>query len=178
MMRALVTAAVLAAASPAAAQVSFERYGFCATEADLRCIEVVLPNTTIEIRRLSKDAEGSRVLPFYAVPRDRIEGVLVHVLEAEDAEPAVEIAPLPAACAKVKNLKSKLEALSKKVAGEGEVRVIPFCGGGKGTETPQLFSFVPVRGPGNFHGRVVDVEGALVPGTQRISVGVIRSPGQ
>jgi len=156
----------IAAKQPA---VEFVREGFCITPSGTSCSEVILPNTMVDIKKLPKLPDGTPILYFYSEQKTPPKTSFVHILEAVDVDPHVDyLSPergqLPAG-----PLKNTLQAMIKKYAPDDGVIVIPYEG-----QTGGVASYIPVTTPGAYQASVTDLKGAMLPGSSRITVTIIK----
>lgn len=158
------------------------RYGFCITESEGRCLEVALPGAVVDYERLPEDEAGGRYIGFYSRQKARPGQVVVHVLHGEDQESAVRyVLPQPPA-GDPAALRGKLERIVAAHPGAGSIVVTALvpaaAGAGSEGADPESFVFsrIPVPSPGEYSGKVVDLDGKVVPGTDAVSFSVIRLP--
>ena len=152
------------------------RHGFCIRLDEMRCGEVALPGTMVAFDRLSTLEDGSRVVWYFTDQEISGKAVLVHVLEAEDSETALEIKPSASVAKDAKKLSSALKKLGEKVAGQGSVVATPFRG--ESGESFRVFTPLKIDGPGIYTGKVVDLDGKIVPTSEKTSFSVFRRPSQ
>ena len=172
----LASAAVLAFAPLAQAQNAMvTSQGFCVVKTQMKCEEVALPGSTVPYNVLPKTADGKRVVYFYSDVRGGATGVLMHVLEAEDFDAGTKFDVPKDLASKAAGLKPAMEAVAHKLGKGGLVAVTPFEAAA-GEKPTRIFSQLVVDGPGAFSGQVVDQNGALVPGSERVSFIVTRGP--
>ncbi len=165
------------AAGPAPAP-EVRKDGFCLRKVELRCLEVVLTaGAPLEFERLPILPDGKRGIYFFSDQVASSKATFVHVVEALDEDPELHIDRSDAALAQEPGLDAKLKALGAKLANTGSVVLTPFRGQGSGTENFRSFSSVPIEGPGEFSGRVVDLTGAPVPGGEVKTISVMISGG-
>ncbi len=152
------------------------RHGFCIRRDEMRCGEVALPGTMVAFDRLSTLDDGSRVAWFYTDQEISGKAVLVHVLEAEDSETALEINPSESVAKDAKKLSPALKKLSGKVAGQGTVILTPFRG--ESGKSFRIFTPLKIDGPGIYTGMIVDLDGRIVQTSDKTSFSVFRRPSQ
>ncbi len=170
---ALCAFAALAPAYAADAPPRLTQAGFCITRTESGgCGEVALPGTFVDMSRLQKRADGTRIVSFFTIQIADPNAVLVHVVEAEDAESKIETNVVAANGAKLNELTKSLSALGAKYKDGGHVIITPFRF--KGGEAVRVFSEVPVRGPGVYNATVVDASGTVLTGGEKISFNVSR----
>ena len=169
----LIVAAVGHAGTAASA---VKRQGFCVIRSDTGCTEVALPGTMIDLARLPKAADGTRLIYFYSTQTLPADAILIHVLEAEDADPEVDTVVSEALQAKAAGLKTTLKKLAAKFGFKGAAVLTPFRIESKDNAPSTVFSQIAVHSPGVFYGSVVDAKGALIPASERISLNVIQGP--
>lgn len=168
--------ALFGLAAQAADDSTVTRHGFCIRRDEMRCEEVALPGTMVAFDRLSKLDDGSRVAWFYTDQEISGKAVLVHVLEAEDSETALEIKPSASVAKDAKKLSSALKKLGDKVAGQGTVILTPFRG--ESEKSFRIFTPLKIDGPGIYTGKIVDLDGKIVPTSDKTSFSVFRRPSQ
>ncbi len=173
----LASAAVFAFAPLAQAQDAMvTTQGFCVVKTQMKCEEVALPGSTVAYNVLPKSADGKkRVIYFYSDVRGAASGVLMHVLEAEDFDAGTKFDVPKTLAAKADSLKPAMEAAAQKLGKGGLVAVTPFEATA-GDKPTRIFSQIEVDGPGAFSGQVVDQNGALVRGSERVQFIVTRGP--
>lgn len=152
------------------------RQGFCVTRSETGCSELALPGTMLDIARLPRRADGTRTIAFFSVQDVPAKGAIVHMLEAEDAEPQVDAVVGDAGGGKADDLMRALKALGAKAKGLGAVVLTAFRPAPDRAEPYRVFSEIAVRGPGLFHGRVVDLKGNPIPGSEPVTFGVVLEP--
>ncbi len=178
MMRFALAFCALAALAPAQAaeDVRISQIGFCITRTESGgCGEVALPGTFVDIARLQKRADGTRIVSFFSIQTVAPTTAFVHVLEAEDAESKVETAVIAANGPKLDELSKPLAAIGGKLKGGGYVVLTPFRGASGGNPPGRVFSEIPVRGPGVYNATVVDVTGKPLPGGEKVTFNISRS---
>jgi hypothetical protein len=158
-----------------AAPVTVERQGFCVTKSATSCSEVALSNTNVDLNRLPKLDNGTRVIYFFSVQKADINSTFVHVLESEDTDSHVDYNISSAAGDHSSKLMPALKAVAKKLITDGGGVVTAFHVARAG-EPAMVFSSIPVTGPGVFHGSVVDLKGNLIPSSERISISAVQKP--
>lgn len=177
LVRASIVTAILLSAGAAAAEdvASVTRHGFCIRRDEMRCEEVALPGTMVAFDRLSKDEQGNRVVWYITDQEVTDNSVLVHVLESEDSDTDLVIAPHESVAKDAKKMQSQLKKIGQKYAGLGTLQVTAFRG--KKNESYRMFTPLKVEGPGNFSGRIVDIKGETVPTSDKTTFSVFRRPG-
>ena len=176
-MRIALAFCALAALAPAQAadEPRVTQTGFCINRTETGgCGEVALPGTFVDIARLQKRADGTRIVAFFSFQNAALNTAFVHVLEAEDAESKIETTVLPANGAKLGDLSKPLAALGNKYKGGGHIVLTPFRAAG-GDAPARVFSEITVRGPGVYNATVVDITGKPLPGGEKISFNVSRA---
>ena len=173
---ALVLGALVALAPAQAADAArVTQAGFCITRTESGgCGEVALGGTFVDFARLQKRADGTRIISFFSNQKAEPNTVIVHVLEAEDAESKVETAIVPANGSKLNELSKPLAALGAKFKDGGHVILTPFRVT-NGDGTVRVFSEIAVRGPGVYNATVVDIAGNPVSGGEKVSFNVSRA---
>jgi hypothetical protein len=177
--RAVAAPAVAPTTSGPASSVELLKEGFCLRRIEQRCLEVALPaSAPIEFARLPVLPDGRHCIYFYSDQVAGSKAVFVHVLESLDEDAGVSVegsdsaaVDRPPLAARLKNLGHTLTASG---AASGSVLLTAFRGSG-GTDADRVFSVIPIEGPGEFAGRVVDLNGGLVPGSQRLTISVMIS---
>ncbi len=154
------------AAKPPA--VEFVREGFCITPSGTSCSEVILPNTMVDIKKLPKLPDGTPILYFYSEQKAPPKTSFVHILEAVDVDPHVDYLSPERGQLPPGPLKNALEAMIKKNAPDDGVIVIPYTG------EAGVASYIPVTTPGAYQASVTDLKGAMLPGSSRITVTIIK----
>ena len=165
---------VLGEAHQAGAATTVMRQGFCLARSESGCAEVVLPGTSVDYRRLPKDQTGAPVILYFSAQQAKAGSVFAHVLEAEDADPAVELGVIEGGG--TLNIGRALEKLSAKMRGVGHVVITMFRADSPRADSQIVYSFLRVTGPGVFHGRVVDVDGVPARGSDLITFNIVRQP--
>lgn len=151
--------------------------GFCLHRVELRCLEVVLPaSAPVEFDRLPRLDDGRRGIYFFADAVAKPKAVFVVALEALDEEATLSVENPPSAHAGAPSLAPALQALGRKLGPAGALELTPVRGSG-GTEPVRVFAAIPIEGPGEFAARVVDLDGALLPGSSRMTMSVMISGG-
>ncbi len=173
LMLTLTVAAFATAAQAQQAKVTVQ--GFCVVKTQMKCEEVALPGSTVSYNSLPKGPDGKRMIYFYSDVRDGANAVMMHVLEAEDFDAGTKYDVPKSLAAKTATLKPAMEAVAQKLSKGGLVTVAPFEAA-PGDKPMRVFSSIVVDGPGAFSGQVVDQNGALVPGSERVSFIVTRGP--
>lgn len=164
-----------------ATAIELRKEGFCLRRIEQRCLEVALPaSAPIEFARLPLLPDGRHGIWFYSDQVAGSKAVFVHVLESLDEDAGVRVEGSDSAPADRPPLAARLKSLGQTLTTSGgaggSVLLTAFRGSG-GTEADRVFSAIPIEGPGEFAGRVVDLNGALVPGSQRVSISVMISGG-
>jgi hypothetical protein len=151
--------------------------GFCLHRVELRCLEVVLPaSAPVEFERLPRLADGRRGIYFFADAVAKPKAVFVLALEALDEDANVSVENPEPARAGESPLAPALQALGRKLGASGALELTPVRGSG-GTEPVRVFAAIPIEGPGEFAARVVGLDGALLPGSSRMTMSVMISGG-
>lgn len=167
---------LLATPAAAADDVSVTRHGFCIRRDEMRCEEVALPGTMVAFDRLTKLEDGTRVAWFFTDQELPSKAVLVHVLEAEDSDTVVAIKSNDAKAKDAKKIEGQLKKLGAKIAGQGSVQLTPIRA--SSDKSFRIFTPIVVEGPGIFTGKITDLDGNIVPMTEKTSFSVFRRPSQ
>jgi hypothetical protein len=151
--------------------------GFCLHRVELRCLEVVLPaSAPVEFDRLPRLADGRRGIYFFADAVAKPKAVFVLALEALDEDADLRIDTPEAAGMGAPPPAPALQALGRKLGPSGALELTPVRGTG-GVEPVRVFAAIPIEGPGEFAARVVDLDGAMLPGSSRMTMSVMISGG-
>ncbi|MDX2222101.1 MAG: hypothetical protein SFV21_05085 [Rhodospirillaceae bacterium] len=173
--RAIACVVVAGAAAPAgAADPLVLQQGFCINRDEQRCVEVALPGTTVDFSRLPRLPDGTRYIHFYSDQQADAGTLFVHVLDAEDEDPAVDVIFPEKFSDKGDKVRSSMAGLAEKVGATGGALVAPFEATGPAETRERFFTVLQVGGPGYFSGQVVDRNGELIPNSQRITFSVLR----
>jgi len=169
--------------SPAEPAAQVTHQGFCLHRIELRCLEVVLPaSAPVEFDRLPRLADGRRGIYFFADAVAKPKVVFVLALEALDEDANLRVDDPESAGAGVgagagaRPLAAALQALGRKLGSSGALELTPVHGSG-GTEPVRVFAAIPIEGPGEVAARVLDLDGAMLPGSSRMTMSVMISGG-
>jgi hypothetical protein len=172
----VIAAALMAANGVAAAdEIAVTRFGFCIRRDEMRCEEVALPGTMVAFDRISKLDDGSRAVWFFTDQEIDAKTVLVHVLEAEDSETSTTLAPSDSVGRDAKKLEPSLKKIADTYAGLGAMQLTAFKG--QGGKSFRMFTPLKIDGPGNYKGRVTDIDGKILANSDTIWFSVFRRPG-
>jgi hypothetical protein len=164
----------LAAAAATAAEPAVLQQGFCINRDEQRCVEVALPGTTVDLSRLARLEDGTRVVYFYSDHQADAGTVFIHVVELEDEDENVDVIFPDKFSDKSESARESLAGLAAKLGTTGTALIAPFEATGPAATKERIFTQVRVAGPGYFSGRVVDRSGRLIDNSQRITFGVLR----
>jgi hypothetical protein len=155
-----------------------QRYGFCITESEGRCIEVALPGAVVNYERLPEDEHGGRYVAFYSKQQVRPGTLVVHLLYSEDQETQVDYVLPDSPVNDTTALRRTLAEVVRRNEGPGAITVVAHVAAQTKTEAHEtyVFSRVLVPGPGYYSGRIVDIDGRIVQGTEPVTFSVIRRP--
>jgi len=155
-----------------------QRYGFCITESEGRCVEVALPGAVVDYERLPEDEHGGRYVAFYSKQQVRPGTLVVHLLFSEDQETQVNYVLPDGPVKDTAALRRTLEQVVRRNEGPGAITVAVHVAAPAKAETHEtyVFSRVVVPGPGYYSGRIVGVDGKIVQGTEPVTFSVIRRP--
>ncbi len=155
-----------------------QRYGFCVTESEGRCVEVALPGAVVDYERLPEDEHGGRYVAFYSKQRVRPGTLVVHLLYGEDQETQVNYVLPDGPVNEQAALRSKLVQVVRRNEGPGAITVAAHVAAPTKAEANEtyVFSRVVVPGPGYYAGRIVGIDGKIVQGTEPVTFSVIRRP--
>jgi len=166
--------------APAAADDALvvQRYGFCISESEGRCVEVALPGAVVNYERLPEDEHGDRHIAFYSKQKVRPGTLLVHLLYGEDQETQVIYVLPEGRAGDPAALRRTLEQVVRQNEGTGSITVTAHVAAPTKTAINEtyVFSRIAVPSPGYFSGRVVGRDGKVAAGTETITFSVIRRP--